>query len=80
MLLIQPKIWFALTGLQEYITASCPACHLLVLPSPFQQGCTLFFYTSVVLIAGITTTQVQDYALGFVEPCKIHLGPLFESE
>lgn len=37
------------------------------------------FIPQLVLIAGVTATQVQNHALGFVEPDRIHLGPLFES-
>jgi len=31
-----------------------------------------------VLIPGLTLTQVQDPALGLVEPHEVHTGPLLE--
>jgi len=36
------------------------------------------YIPQLVLIAGVAMTQVQDPALGFVEPHEAHLGPLLE--
>jgi len=32
----------------------------------------------LVLVVGVAVTQVQDLALGFVDPHKVLLGPLFK--
>ena len=32
----------------------------------------------LVLIVGVAMAQVQDLALGFVEPHEVHLGPLLK--
>jgi len=36
------------------------------------------YISQLVLIAGVATTQVQDLALGFVEPYEVLLGPLLK--
>ncbi|KAK4816042.1 hypothetical protein QYF61_011050 [Mycteria americana] len=36
------------------------------------------FIPQPVLIPGVTLNQVQDLALGLVEPHKVHMGPLLE--
>ena len=49
--------------------------------SPFQQGCAPLlppYIPQLVLIVGVATTQVQDFALGFVEPHEVHLGSLLK--
>ena len=46
-------------------------------PGPFQQGYTPFI-PQLVLLVDIALTQVQDLALGFIEPHEVLLGPLFE--
>jgi len=58
LLLMQPRIWLALTGLLGHIAGSCPACHPLVTPSPFQQSCALFFYTPACI-------DSEDYLMRF---------------
>ena len=35
------------------------------------------FIPQPVLILGVALTQVQDLALGLVEPHEVHMGPLF---
>ena len=46
-------------------------------PGPFQQGYTPFI-PQLVLLVDIALTQVQDLALGFIEPHEVLLGPLFK--
>ncbi|KAK4822214.1 hypothetical protein QYF61_011855 [Mycteria americana] len=36
------------------------------------------FILQPVLIPGVAPTQVQDLALGLVEPHEVHMGPLFK--
>jgi len=36
------------------------------------------FIAQLVLIAGVALTQVQDLALGLVEPHEVHTGPLLK--
>ncbi|KAK4828118.1 hypothetical protein QYF61_023916 [Mycteria americana] len=36
------------------------------------------FISQPVLILGVALTQVQDLALGLVEPHEVHMGPLFK--
>ena len=36
------------------------------------------FILQPVLIVGVALTQVQDLALGLVEPHEVHVGPLLE--
>ena len=54
LLLMLPSL---LSGPQGHTAGSCPLSHPPVPPSPFQQGCTLFFLS---LTVRITETQVQD--------------------
>ena len=35
-------------------------------------------FSAELLIAQVAMTQVQDFALGFIEPHEVHLGPLHE--
>ena len=36
------------------------------------------FIPQLVLVVDVTSNQVQDLALGFVEPHEVHLGPLLK--
>ena len=36
------------------------------------------FILQPVLILGVASTQLQDFALGLVEPHEVHMGPLLE--
>lgn len=38
----------------------------------------ILFLRSVVMIVGVSTVQVQDLTLGFVEPDEILMGPLLK--
>ena len=67
--------WYA--GLQGHTAGSCPAYYPPVLPSPFWQGCAQFF---LCIDFGACAIQVQDFALGYVEPHKVHVGSLLKSD
>jgi len=36
------------------------------------------YISQFILVMGVASTQVQDLALGFVEPYEVHLGPLLK--
>jgi len=65
-------------GLQAHTDGSCPAFHPPVPPSPSQRAALTHFIPQPVLIAGVAPTQVQDSALGLVEPHEVHMGPLLQ--
>ena len=46
--------------------------------SAFWQGCSLSLHPSACSDSGVGTTQVQDFALGFVEPHEVLLGLLLK--
>jgi len=64
--------------LPAHIGGSCPAFHAPVAPSPSWQGCSQSLHLHSVLTLGAAPTQVQDPALGLVEPHKVHTGPLLQ--
>jgi len=55
-----------------HIGGSCPAFHPPVPPSLSQQGCSQSLHPQPVLILGVASTQMQDPALGLVEPLEVH--------
>ncbi|KAK4829686.1 hypothetical protein QYF61_006061, partial [Mycteria americana] len=69
-----------LSGLRAHIAGSCPAFHPPVSPSPSPQGCSVSLHppACIVLMLGVALTQVQELALGLVEPHEVHMGPLLE--
>ncbi|KAK4822863.1 hypothetical protein QYF61_020714 [Mycteria americana] len=66
------------SGLQVHIVGSCPSFHPPVSPSPFLQGCSQSLHPPACIDTGVAPTQVQDPALGLVEPHEVHTGPLLE--
>ncbi|PKU34140.1 hypothetical protein llap_15555 [Limosa lapponica baueri] len=47
-------------------------------PSLSLQSCFKPFIPQPVLILGVALTQMQDPALGIVEPHEVHMGPLLK--
>ncbi|KAK4829865.1 hypothetical protein QYF61_007257 [Mycteria americana] len=67
-----------LSGLRAHIVSSYPAFHPPASPSPSLQGCSQSLHPPACIDTGIAPTQVQDLALGFVEPHEVHMGPLLK--
>jgi len=64
------------SGLQEHVAGSCPSFHPedqspQVLPG---RAALNAFIPQSLLIPGFAWTQMQDVALGFVEPHEVHIG------
>jgi len=67
-----------MVGFLGHIAGSCPAC-CPVAPQVFSNGAVLHpFLSQLVLVVAAASTQVQDFAFGFVEPQEVHLGPLLK--
>ena len=63
------------SGPQAHIGGSCPAFHPPVL---LCRAVLNPFISQPVMVSGVAPTQVQDHALGLVEPHEGHTGPLLE--
>jgi len=75
LLLMQPKIWWI-------FWAASTHCQLMAsfsstsTPKSFSSGLLSIPSSALpVLILGVAPTQVQDPALGLVEPHEVHVGP-----
>ena len=68
-----------LSGLQAHTASSCPAFHTPVPLSSSQQGCSQSLHPPACIDTGDwAPAQVQDLALGLVEPHEVHMGTLPE--
>ncbi|KAK4812332.1 hypothetical protein QYF61_017109 [Mycteria americana] len=78
LLFMQPRIWLAFWAASAHcqLTSSFSSTST---PKSFSAG-LLSIPSSLkpVLILGITLTQLQDPALGLVEPQEVHMGALLE--